>query len=154
MFAETIHCGGVTSRTTSSCLVAEPIVVKIDGHEVKLSINDARLLWLGLAGAIDRVQHAERALMGQNLASHCAVIGKTADGISMPRSKLGDGKFLFIDCMADQTLAEQLGFEIVVGRSNFNRLVNVSEADAEAVLANSNIHVVFSAHDGKPPTTL
>lgn len=144
MFNEQKHLGGVTSRITETCLVAEPVVVKIDGHEVELSLSDACFLCIGLAGAIERVQQSERKLTGDGgSAYNVAVIGKTGSGMSMSRSKLGDGEFVFIDGMPDLPIAEKLGFKVIAACSSFSQLANVSEADAGAVLSNCNTRIVF-----------
>ncbi|THJ45014.1 hypothetical protein [Aeromonas veronii] len=101
IFNEKKHLGGVTSRTNETCLVSEPVVVKIDGHEIELCLSDAFLLCTGLAGAIERVKQSEIELMGDGTSYNVAVIGSSRSGMSMPLSKLGDGEFIYLDGMAD-----------------------------------------------------
>lgn len=103
IFNEQKHLGGVTSRTHETCFVGEPVVVKIDGQEVELSMSDAFQLCAGLAGAIERVRKSECKLVGDEITNHVATIGKTGGGMSALCSKLGDGEFIYLDGMADRS---------------------------------------------------
>lgn len=115
MFKEQKHLGGVTSRTHETCLVAEPVVVKIDGHEVELSLNDAYQLCAGLAGAVERVRQSERRFMGDGTSYNVAILAKPGSGMSMPRSKLGDGAFIYLDGMADNSSIPELSVLAALG---------------------------------------
>ena len=99
----------VRSRIHETCLVAEPIKVKIDGLEIELSLSDAYQLCAGLADAVERVQQAEIKMRGASgdLFNLC-VIASTRSGMSIPRSKLGDGEFVFLDGMADSSLKQNI----------------------------------------------
>lgn len=151
MFNEQKHLGGVTSRTHETCLVGEPVVVKIDGHEVELSLSDAFQLCAGLAGAIERVKQSECKLMGDGSSYNVAVIAKSGSGMSMPRSKLGDGEFIYLDGMADASVIPDIsalaalgaapGFKLIFAGSDISQLAKVSGDDAAAVLANCNTRI-------------
>ena len=143
MFDEQKHLGGITSRTNEASLVAEPIIATIDGHEVALSLSDASLLCAGLAGAIARVRQSERQLMGDRGMYNLAVIGQSGSGMSMPRSKLGGGEFVFHDSMLDRAITVKPGFKTVAACSDISQLANLSEADAAAVLSNCSTRIVF-----------
>lgn len=104
MHNEQQHIGAVKSRTNESCLVAEPIVVIIERKETELSLADAVALRNGLDAAIARVSASEKLLKGDGENWNLAVIAKSGSGMSFPRSKLGDGKFLYIDGMPDAAM--------------------------------------------------
>lgn len=89
MLNELQHPGAVKSRTHENCLVAESIVVVIDGKTTEISLADALALHTGLGEAIDRVSKAEATLRGDGDNYHLAVIGKSGSGMSFPRTKLG-----------------------------------------------------------------
>ncbi len=104
MLNEQQHAGCVKSRTHATCLVQDPVSLVIEGKEAELSLADAKLLLTGLQEAIARVEASEAALKGDGANYNLAVIGKSGSGMSWPRSKLGDGKFVFIE--AAQTMAD------------------------------------------------
>ena len=85
------HLGSVRSLTHATCVVAEPIVVVIEGQVTELSLPDARRLRDGLSAAIDHVQASEKRIVGDGDTYNCACIAKSGSGMSMPRSKLGVG---------------------------------------------------------------
>lgn len=94
------HRGGVTSRTHDTCLVQEPVEVTIEGRLTSLSLMDARQLLAGLSDAVARVEQSEKRLMGESGLGHVCMIGPTRSGMSLPRSKLGEGGIIFLDCLA------------------------------------------------------
>lgn len=104
MVNEEQHAGAVKSRIHGSCLIAEPVVLAIDGNETELSLADAVLLYQGLGAAIERVVEGEKALRAGDLAVNLAVLAKPGSGMSFPRSKLGNGEFVFVDAMPDTSL--------------------------------------------------
>lgn len=92
------HRGAVTSRTHPTGLVQEPITVQIEGQATELCLEDAIALHAGLAEAIARVRLAHdevAARMGER--GHCFVIGKTGNGMSLPRCKLGTGSSYYVN---------------------------------------------------------
>lgn len=92
MIDEHEHAGAVRSRIHSTCLVAEPVVVMLDGQETELAVQDAVALRDGLSAAIGRVQESQAKLMGDGSNYNVAVLAKSGTGMSFPRSKLGDGQ--------------------------------------------------------------
>ncbi|NMM29313.1 MAG: hypothetical protein HHJ12_19060 [Glaciimonas sp.] len=69
-----------------------------------MSLADAVALYHGLGESIKRVVESEKALKGDGTYYNLAVIAKSGSGMSFPRSKLGDGKFVFIDGMPDASM--------------------------------------------------
>lgn len=104
MYNEQQHAGAVKSRTHESCLVGEPVVLAIEGKDTELSLADAVALYMGLGESIKRVIESEKALKGDGTNYNLAVLAKSGSGMSFPCSKLGDGKFVFIDGMPDASL--------------------------------------------------
>jgi hypothetical protein len=104
MVNEVQHSGAVVSRTHESCLVAEPVALSIEGKETELSLADAIALYQGLGEAIKRVIDNEKSLRAGELTVNLAVLAKSGTGMSFPRSKLGNGRFVFIDGMPDTSM--------------------------------------------------
>lgn len=109
MFNEVQHAGSVKSRINGACLVAEPVVLAIEGKEIDLSLADAVALYHGLGEAIKRIMDSENALRAGDPTSNLAVLAKSSSGMGFPRSKLGDGKFIFIDGMPDTSMINRAG---------------------------------------------
>jgi hypothetical protein len=126
------HTGFVKSRTHDNCFVAEPVVVVIEGQEIELSLHDAKWLLSGLQEAVTHVEESETRLKGDG-NYNLAVIGKTGSGMSIPRTKLGAGGFIFIDGMADTDMYRQI-FEI-------------SSDQVSAVLKNTNTRTFMKLPD-------
>lgn len=64
MYKEQQHAGAVKSRTHETCLVAEPVVLAIDGKDIELSLADAVALHKGRREAIKCVIKDEKAMKG------------------------------------------------------------------------------------------
>jgi hypothetical protein len=94
MFDEQEHRGAVKSRTHPACLVAEPIVVILDGLETELALEDAEALRDGLTAAVARVKESQSKLLGDGTNYNVVVLAKAGSGMSVPRSRLGDGQSL------------------------------------------------------------
>lgn len=93
MFDEQEHDGAVKSRIHATCLVAEPVVVILDGKETELATQNAVALRDGLAAAIARVQQSEANLRDDGTNYNVAVLAKAGAGMSLfERSKLDNGR--------------------------------------------------------------
>lgn len=126
MYNEQRHTGAVKSRIHDTCLVAEPVVITIEGKDTELSLSDAVALQRGLSEAIQRVTESEKALKGDGLNYHLAIIAKAGAGMSFPVSKL-DGKIIVDEISGAEAFA------------------NVSKEEAQAILDNCNIKIVMKA---------
>lgn len=104
MYNEQRHKGEVVSRTNEFCLVAEPVVVTIQGREVEISLDGAVALYAGLGEAITRVSEAEAQLKGDGISCNLPTIGKSGAGLSFAQTKLGGSKFIYIDGMPDDAM--------------------------------------------------
>lgn len=83
------HPGSVTSRVNETCLVQEPISVKIDGKVTDLSLEDSMLLLAGLTEAIERVGQTEKKLKGDGTNYNLLTLAKPGSGMSFLQSRLG-----------------------------------------------------------------
>jgi hypothetical protein len=133
MYNEQQHAGAVKSRTHESCLVAEPVVVTIEGKDIELSLADAVALHSGLGEAVKRVSEAEKALRGDGISYNLAILAKSGAGMSFPRSKLGNGEFVFVDGMPDAAM-----FPVATSVAGLDC---ISGELAQAVLENTNTKV-------------
>lgn len=91
------HQGCVKSRIHDNCLVAEAVEVTIDGKATSLSVMDAKRLLAGLMEAVARVEENEKRLVGSNGLYNACILAPTRSGMSMPRTKLGQGGYVFLD---------------------------------------------------------
>lgn len=133
MYNEKQHDGAVKSHTHESCLVAEPIIVTIEGKDIELSLADAVALHSGLGDAVKRVSTAEQALKGDGISYNLAIIAKSGAGMSLPRSKLGNREFVFVDGMPDTTM-----FPVATSLAGLDR---ISGELAQAMLENTNTKI-------------
>ncbi|HEY8096994.1 MAG TPA: hypothetical protein VIE65_13005 [Methylobacter sp.] len=133
MCDEKLHAGAVKSRIHETCMVAEPIVMTIEGKDIQLSLQDALALNQGLTAAIERATEHEEALIGDRTNYNIACIGNARSGMSLFRqSKLGDGKSFLID-----------------GFLHANPFRNISKEQIQATIENPNIKPFFkfNLHD-------
>lgn len=102
------HQGCVKSSIHHSCLVAEAVEVSIEGKSTGLSLMDAQRLLAGLAEAVARVEENEKKLLGSDGLSNVAILAPTRSGMSFPRTKLGQGGIVFLDCMPGTDMNSKL----------------------------------------------
>jgi hypothetical protein len=95
------HPGSVKSRIHDTCLVAEPVTIAIEGRITELSLRDAKLLLTGLLEAVARVEQAKTKLIGDGFNYNVAVIAKPGAGMSLRRTKLGEGGVIYTDDLSD-----------------------------------------------------
>lgn len=88
MKVEQKHPGGVMSLTDQIFRLAEPVIVKIDGRDVALSLRDASLLSTRLADAVQSVRQAERMRRGEGNAFCVPLLAPPGAGMSLLHSKL------------------------------------------------------------------
>lgn len=117
------HKGCVKSRIHDTCLVQEPVEVTIEGKATSLSLRDAKQLLAGLAEAVARVEAFEANLVSDDGLRHVFIIAPTRSGMSLPRTKLGQGGIVFLDGMPDA--------------DNYRKVFDITDSELSAVRQNA-----------------